>query len=167
MPETKMQQSLTPRIESRDAILIAGSQKHYTAQNLNELESQWESLPFGKIPGQRGKVGYGVVFDGKENECDFEYLAGAEVSTFDGLPMNFARMSVPAQKYAIFPHRDHVSKLRNTIDAAVKTWLRQALANGIAAPPSPGQPWMIEYYGEDFDPKTGMGTMEVWFPVKQ
>ena len=167
MPETKMQQSLTPRIESRDAILIAGSQKHYTAQNLNELESQWESLPFGKIPGQRGKVGYGVVFDGKENECDFEYLAGAEVSTFDGLPLNFARMSVPAQKYAIFPHRDHVSKLRNTIDAAVKTWLRQALANGIAAPPSPGQPWMIEYYGEDFDPKTGMGTMEVWFPVKQ
>jgi AraC family transcriptional regulator len=167
MPETKMQQSLTPRIENRDAILIAGSQKHYTAQNLKELESQWESLPFGKIPGQRGKVGYGVVFDGKENECDFEYLAGAEVSTFDGLPLNFARMSVPAQKYAIFPHRDHVSKLRNTIDAAVKTWLRQALANGIAAPPSPGQPWMIEYYGEDFDPKTGMGTMEVWFPVKQ
>jgi AraC family transcriptional regulator len=162
-----MQQALTPRIENRDAILIAGSQKHYTAQNLNELESQWESLPFGKIPGQRGKVGYGVVFDGKENECDFEYLAGAEVSTFDGLPPNFARMSVPAQKYAIFPHRDHVSKLRNTIDAAVKTWLRQALANGIAAPPSPGQPWMIEYYGEDFDPKTGMGTMEVWFPVKQ
>src|SRR5436305_14850514 len=167
MPETKMQQSLTPRIENRDAILIAGSQKHYTAQNLNELESQWESLPFGKIPGQRGKVGYGVVFDGKENECDFEYLAGAEVSTFDGLPMHSARVSVPAQKYAIFPHRDHVSKLRNTIDAAVKTWLRQALANGIAAPPSPGQPWMIEYYGEDFDPKTGMGTMEVWFPVKQ
>ena len=167
MPEAKMQQALTPRIENRDAILIAGSQKHYTAQNLNELESQWESLPFGKIPGQRGKVGYGVVFDGKENECDFEYLAGAEVSTFDGLPVNFARMSVPAQKYAIFPHRDHVSKLRNTIDAAVKTWLRQALANGIAAPPSPGQPWMIEYYGEDFDPKTGTGTMEVWFPVKQ
>lgn len=167
MPEAKMQQSLTPRIESRGAVLIAGSQRHYTAQNLNELPSQWESLPFGKIPGQRGNAGYGVVFDGKADECDFEYLAGAEVSTFDGLPADFARMSVPAQRYAIFPHRDHVSKLRNTIDAAVKTWLKQAQAKGEALTPQPGQPWMIEYYGEDFDPKTGTGTIEVWFPVKK
>ena len=54
-----------------------------------------------------------------------------------------------------------------TVDAVVKTWLPQAQAKGLAATPSPGQPWMIEYYGEDFDPKTGTGTMEVWFPVKQ
>ena len=162
-----MQQSLTPRIESRNAILIAGLQRHYTAQNLHQLPSQWESLPFGNIPGQRGNVGYGVVFDGKETECDFEYLAGVQVSSFDGLPVDFARMSVPAQKYAIFPHRDHVSKIRNTIDAAAKTWLRQAVAQGLAASPSPGRPWMIEYYGEDFDPKTGMGTIEIWFPVQQ
>ena len=167
MPEAKMQQSLAPRIESRDTILIAGSQRHYTAQNLNQLPSQWESLPFAKIPGKRGNAAYGVVFDGKEDKCDFEYLAGAAVSTFDGLPVDFARMSVPAQKYAIFPHRDHVSNIRNTIEAAEKTWLRQAQAKGVAATPSPGQPWMIEYYGEDFDPKTGTGTIEVWFPVKQ
>jgi len=167
MPEAKMQRSVTPHIESRDAILIAGSPRHYTAQNLDELSSQWECLPFGKIPGQRGKTGYGVVFDGKENECDFEYLTGVEVSTFVGLPAEFARMSIPAQKYAIFPHRDHVSKLRNTIDAVVKTWLKQAHAKGEAATPSPGQPWMIEYYAEDFDPKNGMGTIEVWFPVKR
>jgi AraC family transcriptional regulator len=167
MPEAKLQQSLTPLIESRDALLIAGSQRHYTSQNLSELPSQWESLPFGKIPGQRGNAAYGVVFDGRENECDFEYLTGVAVSTFDGLPAEFARMSVPAQKYAIFPHRDHVSKLRNTIDTVVKTWLPQAKANGMAATPSAGQPWMIEYYAEDFNPKTGMGTMEVWFPVEQ
>ena len=167
MSEAKMRESLTPRVESRDAILIAGSQRHYTAQNLSHLPLQWENLPFGKIPGQRGNTGYGVVFDGKENECDFEYLAGAEVSTFDGLPEDFARMRVPAQKYAIFPHRDHVSKIRNTIEAAVQTWLKQAQAKGVAATPAPGQPWMIEYYGEDFDPETGTGTIEVWFPVKQ
>jgi AraC family transcriptional regulator len=94
-------------------------------------------------------------------------LAGVAVATFGRLPADFARMSVPAQTYAIFPHRDHVSKLRDTIDAVVKTWLPQAQAKGLAATPSTGQPRMIEYYGEDFDPKTGTGTMEVWFPVKQ
>jgi len=164
MPEAKMQSALTPRIEGRNAILLAGSQRHYTSKNLNELQSQWQSLPFGKIPAQVGRAAYGVVFDGKENECDFDYLTGVEVSTFDGLPADFARMGVPAQKYAIFPHRDHVDKLKNTIDAIVKTWL--PTAKDVVASPRPGEPWMIEYYGEDFNPQTGMGTMEVWFPVK-
>jgi AraC family transcriptional regulator len=163
MPEAKMQPVLTPRIEGRNAILIAGSQRHYTMENLNELPSQWQNLPFGKIPGQVGRA-YGVVFDGKENECDFDYLAGVEVSSFAGLPAELARMTVPAQKYAIFPHRDHVSKLKDTIDAIVRTWL--PASRELVASPRSGEAWMIEYYGEDFDPQTGMGTMEVWFPVK-
>jgi AraC family transcriptional regulator len=164
MAEPRMQSDLAPRIESRDVILIAGSQRHYTMQNLNELPSQWESLPFGKIPGQIGHAAYGVVFDGKENKCDFDYLAGVAVSGFDGIAPEFARMSVPAQKYAMFAHRAHVSKLKQTIDAIVKNWLPNA--KDIVATPAAGQPWMIEFYGQDFDPKTGMGTMEVWFPVK-
>jgi AraC family transcriptional regulator len=165
MPEAKMQSALTPRIEDRKAILIAGLQRHYTEANLNDLPSQWQSVPFRRIPGQAGRAAYGVVFDGKEDVCDFEYLAGIEVSSLTNLPPELARMSVPAQKYAIFPHRDHVSKLKNTIDTIVKTWLPSA--KEILASPQPGQPWMIEFYGEDFDPQTGLGTMEVWFPVKQ
>jgi AraC family transcriptional regulator len=163
MPETKMQSALTPRIESRAAILIAGSQRHYTMENLNELTSQWQNLPFGKIPAQLGRA-YGVVFDGKENECDFEYLAGVEVSSFADLSAELARMSVPARKWAIFPHRDHVSKLKDTIDTIVKNWL--PTAKELVTSPRLGEPWMIEFYGEDFNPHTGMGTMEVWFPVK-
>ena len=164
MPEAKMQPALTPRIEQRNAIFLAGSQRHYTTQNLNELQSQWQSLPFGKIPGQVGRAAYGVVFDGKENECDFDYLTGVEVSSFAGLPAELARMSVPAQNWAIFPHRDHVDKLKSTIDAIVKTWL--PTAKDAVASPKPGEPWMIEFYGEDFNPQTGVGTMEVWFPLK-
>ena len=164
MPEAKMQSALTPRIESRGAILIAGSQRHYTTGNLNDLPLQWQSLPFGKIPAKVGRAAYGVVFDGKENECDFEYLTGVEVSSFADVPAEFARMNVGARKWAIFPHREHVSKLKNTIDAIVKTWL--PTAKDVVASPRAGEPWMIEFYGEDFNPQTGTGTMEVWFPVQ-
>jgi AraC family transcriptional regulator len=164
MPEAKMQPTLTPRIEGRNAILIAGLQRHYTSENLDEIPAQWRNLPFGKIPDLVGRAAYGVVFNGEENVCDFDYLTGPEVSGFSRLPDEFARMSIPAQRYAIFPHRDHVSKLKNTIDTIVKTWMPTATA--ILAAPCRDEAWMIEYYGEDFDPQTGMGTMEVWFPVK-
>jgi AraC family transcriptional regulator len=164
MPEPRMQSALSPSMENRNALLIAGSQRHYTSDNLNELPAQWQKLPFGQIPGQVGRAGYGVIVDGKENECDFDYLAGAEVASFDRLPDEFARISVPAQQYAIFSHRDHVSKLKNTIDAIVKTWMPTAGAR--LATPRAGQPHMIEYYGEDFDPQTGLGCIEVWIPLK-
>jgi AraC family transcriptional regulator len=163
MPEAKMQ-PVTPRIESRGALLIAGSQRHYTDANVNDIPLQWQSLPFGRIPGQVGRTAYGVCSNVAQGACDFDYLAGVEVTGFAGLPAEFARMSVPAQRYAIFTHRDHVSKLKNTIETIVKTWLPTALE--LLASPRSGEPGMIEYYGEDFNPQTGMGTVEVWFPLK-
>jgi AraC family transcriptional regulator len=165
MAEPKMQADFTPRIEHEDAMLIAGSQRHYTKQNLSELSAQWERLPFGNIPGQTGRAAYGVIFDGKENECDFEYLTGVEVTSFDNLPADFARMSIPAHRYAKFTHVGNVSKLKETIDAVARNWLSKA--KDMVGTPAKGQPWMIEFYGEDFNAKSGTGTIEIWFPVKQ
>jgi len=164
MPETKMQPDLTPRIESRNAILIAGSQRHYTMENVKDIPSQWQSLPFGKIPGQAGYTAYGVCLNSKPDGSDFDYLAGAEVSDFDGLSAEFARLSVPAQKYAIFSHHGHISALKNTIDAIVKTWM--PTARETLATPRPGEAQMIEFYGADFKPQTGLGQMEIWVPLK-
>ena len=35
-----------------------------------------------------------------------------------------------------------------------------------AAMTSASEPTFIEHYGEKFDPETGFGDIEVWFPVK-
>jgi AraC family transcriptional regulator len=40
------------------------------------------------------------------------YLAGVEVSGFSDLPAEFARLRIPARRYAIFAHREHVSTMR-------------------------------------------------------
>jgi AraC family transcriptional regulator len=164
MPEPKPQPALTPRIESRKALLVAGSQRHYTPENVSEIPSQWQSLPFGRIPGQVGHAAYGICYNEVEGGSDFDYLAGVEVSALDRLPAEFARITIPAGKYAIFPHRDHVSKLKDTIGLIMQAW--RPASRDLLVAPRPGEAQMIEYYSEDFNPHTGMGQMEIWIPVK-
>jgi AraC family transcriptional regulator len=57
-----------------------------------------------------------------------------------------------------------VSKLHETCDAIEREWLprsQYAFAHG-----TPGAPGFFERYGEDFDPHTGSGDVEVWVPIK-
>src|SRR5262249_51829980 len=135
MPEAKLKHELTPRIESREAMLLAGSQQHYTEQNVADIPTQWSRLPFGKIPNQIGHMGYGVFLNGASKGCDFDYFAGVEVSALGGLPADFVRLTIPAQKYAIFPHQEHVSRIKNTIEAILTDWY--PTAREIVATPGP------------------------------
>jgi AraC family transcriptional regulator len=73
-------------------------------------------------------------------------------------------VSIPTQKYAVFSHREHVSKLSNTVGTILSKWLPQSgyeVAHAGADAPD-----FFERYGEDFDPQTGTGGMEVWIPIK-
>src|SRR5215475_3733988 len=94
--------------------------------------------------------------------ANIEYLTGVEVSTFAGMPDNFTVVSLPAAKYAVFPHRAHVSKLYETCDA-ISRWLPDSGHQSAADAETPA---FFERYSEEFDPQTGMGGMEVWVPLK-
>ena len=83
-----------------------------------------------------------------------------EVSGSSGLPPEFNYLRLPAHKYAVFVHKEHISKIRDTIDAAGKEWLPQS---GYEAA---GSPAFFERY-QDYDPQTGMGDIEIWFPVRK
>lgn len=165
MPEARLKREITFRIESRDAMLLAGSQQHYTEQNSAEIPAQWNKLLFGKIPNQVGRTGYGIILNSAPSGSDFDYFAGVKVSTLEGVSSDFAHVSVPVRKYAIFPHCDYVSRMQNTIRAIFTDWY--PTARGTVATPGPGEPQLIEFYGEDFDPHSGRGTMELWVPLKQ
>src|ERR1035438_334419 len=70
----------------------------------------------GKIPGQVGWASYGVCFnfDGTGN---FDYMCAVEVSETLPLPPPLTHLPVAAQRYAVFTHRDHISKIGKTWDA--------------------------------------------------
>jgi AraC family transcriptional regulator len=153
-----------PHFENGTPLLIAGLRNRYTAETMNNIPAQWQRFAphIGKIPGQVGRVAYGLCFNALSPE-GIDYLAGVEVSSSSGLPGEFSVATVPAQKYAVFSHREHVSKLRETLDAIHK-WLPGSSlepAGGTA-----GAPDFFERYSEEFEPRTGMGGMEVWIPIK-
>lgn len=150
----------TPRFENARAMFIAGQEQSYTCDNLSGIPSQWTSFGgrIGHIPGQVGNVAYGAVLGNGGNQI--RYLTGVEVNNTSELPEDFSGIRIPAQRFAVFPHRGHVSTLRFTIDAI---WNKWAPESGQRIGDFPG---FLERYGEHFNPQTGLGDIEIWIPVK-
>jgi AraC family transcriptional regulator len=94
----------------------------------------------------------------------FDYLCGVEVSLSSRLPAAFKKVNIPAQKYAVFPHRGHVSEIARTVKAIYSRWLPTSGHTLPAA--SPRRPTFFERYGEEFNPRTGRGGIEIWLPIR-
>jgi predicted transcriptional regulator YdeE len=106
-----------------------------------------------------GKVAYGVCCNG-DDSGNFDYIAGVEVSDFSDLPREFSRVRIPQARYAVFSHKDHISTIRRTVNTVWNHWLP---ASGLKAADAPS----FERYGENFDPLTGNGGLEIWVPVRE
>jgi predicted transcriptional regulator YdeE len=149
-----------PRFENAGELLIAGLNAAYTFETRNRIAAQWEKFApsIGAVPGQVGKHSYGVCWNYKPG-TGFDYLAGVEVSSATGLPAEFRHIRLPAERYAVFTHRQHVSAIPSTLDAIWKKWLPNSGLEATGA-------LSFERYSEEFNPQTGMGGTEIWVPVK-
>jgi len=161
---SKLKQFETPRIENVGPILIVGLRERFTASTMNTVPMQWERFAshLGKIPSQVGRTTYGLCFN-MFGSAPIEYLAGVEVSGFADVTADLTRATIPAQRCAIFHHRAHVSQVHITVDTILREWLPSSgyqLAH--AAPDAPD---FFERYGEEFNPSTGTGGIEVWMPL--
>jgi len=164
MKKSSAMQLEAPRFEYSKALLIAGFREHYTSETMNNMPELWQRFAphIGDIPGQVGRVACGLCFNALSPD-GMDYMAGVKVSSSSGLPSEFSVATIPAQKYAVFPHREHVSRLRETLDVIDKWLPGSGLAVGSG---TAGAPDFFERHSEEFDPKTGMSGMEVWVPLK-
>ena len=149
-----------PRFESGRALLIAGLGARYTFEANQGIPLQWQRFGphIGNIAGQVGTDAYGLCCNFDE-DGSFEYIAGVEVSRFSDLPARFSTAQAPAQKYLVFSHRGHVSKLRAVSYTIWDKWLPESGYEPVNAP-------NFEMYGSEFDPETGSGLVEIWLPVR-
>jgi AraC family transcriptional regulator len=149
------------RFEDGPAKLIAGLGGHYTGETNKEIPQLWQRFGpkyMGRVPGQVDGESYGVCYNFKPNAV-FDYLAGVEVTSFAGLPSELTQLSIPPQRYAVFPHSGHVSKLGDLWMAIFQDWLPKS-GREFAGGPS------YERYAAEFNPKTGTGGLEIWIALK-
>jgi AraC family transcriptional regulator len=160
MDEALMTNLEPPRFESAKAMLIAGLGARYSCDSSKGVPAQWQRFQphLGNIPGQIGRTAYGVCCN-SDDEGNFDYVCGVEVSDFSGLPPELTRVRLPAQRYAVFQHRDHISTIRRTVNTIWSKWLPESKYEAADAP-------SFERYGEEFDGRSGNGGLEFWIPIK-
>jgi len=149
-----------PRFENGKALLIAGLGARYSCESLAGIPGQWQRFAphIGHLPGQVGRTAYGVCCNG-DDAGSIDYVCGVEVRDFAELPPEFTRLRLAARRYAVFRHRDHVSTIRGSFNAIFSRWLPES-GHELADAPD------FERYGDDFDPETGRGGVEIWVPIK-
>jgi predicted transcriptional regulator YdeE len=149
-----------PKFENHGEMLIAGPDETYTFETRSNIPNQWNRFApnIGRVPGQVGKSSYGVCWNFKPG-VGFDYLTGVEVSSDSTLPASFTHIRLPAARYAVFTHRQHVSAIPQTLDAIWQKWLPNSGYQATGAP-------CFERYTEEFNPHTGMGGTEIWIPIE-
>lgn len=122
------------------------------------IPQQWREMrSMGPIAGRIGTAAYGAGC--ATDEDGIEYMCAVEVADFAHAPQGLGRMRVPAARYAVFTHDGHVSALPETWKRIWSEWFP---ASGFTAANTPD----FELYDERFDPETGSGIVEIWFPVE-
>ncbi len=120
-----------PKIVDLPIIKAAGLRGETTLRD-NRLRELWEraNAAFPQIPNLvPGGRGFGICEACQSNtlytmndDVLFTEVAGAEVSSFDGLPEAFAKKIIPGGRYAVFTHRGTLSRLPQTFDYIWGTW---------------------------------------------
>ena len=156
-----------PRLENAKSRLIVGLLENYTLETRQNIPQLWQRFAphIGEVSGQSGNVAYGVCLNRLPNPWRFDYMAGVEVASGSVLAEGFSQTKLPESLYAIFAHRQHVSRLQVTMEFIHDKWF--PTSGYVPLRPAQDQPYLIERYGEAFDPITGTGDIEIWIPVER
>ena len=146
------------RFTDGSPMLLAGLRRRHTCADApRTIMRQWDdfrSLP--PLPDPVGGLTYGVICGAAVG--GIEYMSAMQVHNFDSLPGEMGRLQVPAQHYAVFEHRGHVSGIRALWQAVMDDWLPRS---GFQSAHRPD----FERYDERFDSGTRSGVVELWLGV--
>jgi len=163
MPELTPHASPTPTFRDAGPFFMVGIREFRTFADRPGIPDQWRRFGahIGHIPDQIGADAYGVCLVPSNGEEGFDYLTCVETASLDNIPETLLGARLDARRYAVFPHRDHVSMIGETCAAIFSQW---APTSGVTLATEPA--FLIERYDSTFDPQTGRGGMEVWIPLK-
>ena len=147
------------RIDKISTRRIVGASAHYTLESRVNIPAQWANWEYRLVTDVKSNDVYGVSYD-FEKPGEFSYICGYEVVSDAKVPDGQSEVVLPGGAYAVFDHDGHVSEIAVIFDAIA---LGVALPEGVEMAPGP----QFEFYDKDHDPKTGMGKVEIWCPVRK
>lgn len=120
-----------PRIVELPEIMVAGLRGETTLRD-NRLQALWEQVNalHAQIPNRIvGGRGFGICEACQDNtlytmndDVLFTEVAGAEVSSFEGLDEPFTAKALPGGRYAVFTHKGTLRMLPRTFEYIWGTW---------------------------------------------
>ncbi len=151
-----------PVFREAGPLLLAGIREFRRFEDRVGIPGQWQRFAphIGAVPGQRGPETYGACLAAADREAGFDYLTGVAVASLDGIPDGLSGLRLSPRRYAVFPHAGHVSTLGATCAAIFGDWQPRS---GLTLETDPL--FLLERYGPGFDPRSGLGDMEVWVPI--
>jgi len=150
-----------PRFVDGKPLLLVGMSEHYSCESSAGIPAQWQKfLPhFPNVPGQLDRQAYGAMYN-FDDEGNFDYLCGVEVADFSRAPPGWAHLRLPANRYVVFTHAEHISTVRRTWATIWDSWFPSS-GHEVADAPH------FELYGENFNSQTGAGGLEIWIPIRR
>ncbi len=147
-----------PRFVSAGPMLLAGLAERQSLASTQNIPGQWQRFMAraGEIPDKVNGIPLSAVAN-MDDDGNFEYFCAVEVERISELPAGLTQLRIPAQRYAVFHHRDHVSRIGATYSAIWNQYPDKQFAGGP----------VLERHLDTFDPATGLGGVEIWIPVTE
>lgn len=157
--------TMEPRLAPRPAFHVVGMAGQFTPATTSRIPELWERFvrgPIDAVTYRRGTHTFGLCVDADPTapEPTFTYVAAVEVERIDAVPTGLVALTVPANRYAIFTHTGHISRLADTVKQIWGHWLPGAPYKHVATPD-------FELYDERWDPTTGEGDIDIWVPIAE
>ena len=149
-----------PRFVSAAPMLVVGLAERHSFGATQGIPGQWQRFMkhYAEIADKAQPIPLGVSMN-MDDDGNFEYITGVEVSKVSDLPKGLSQFRIPAQHYAVFRHCGHVSTLGETYSAIWNDWLP---AHNRKAADGPN----LERHLKTFDTRTGFGGVEIWIPLE-
>jgi AraC family transcriptional regulator len=121
------------------AMLVAGLKQTLTFEGMAAIPAQWQQfMPhIGHVPGEIADAADGVCFNLTDSGMDD--LTGVAVNEGTSTPKDLATIRIPAARYAVFRHDEHISRIGDSWGAV---WGGGLEATGHKAASSP----YLEHY---------------------
>lgn len=150
-----------PQYMNGAGFTVAGLKQSYSAGQMAGIPSQWQKFAtyIGHIDGAVPGVSYGVICNG-DDDGNIDYMTGMAVTDTSSLPAEFDTVVIAPQRYAIFTHKGHVTSIGATWMAIFNEALPATGKRMVRAP-------QFERVGDEFDPDTGNGEIQIWIPVER